>query len=197
MCAQEQTDKAGEHRTFVGLMQEGLAKASPQSLALTMQHVFDVNRDAHVATSECGVQGCLVRELAVRTRIRNPNSKALRHAQHGSCMSDADRSRSSTPRRRFSAKCGGSASTSTASPRTTPRGKPPVQLLGRHVADGHSMQAATRITGQPDFLEGVRAAVVDKDRCPRWRPDRIDGVDAESVAALLECPDELRQALLA
>jgi enoyl-CoA hydratase/carnithine racemase len=29
----------------------------------------------------------------------------------------------------------------------------------------------------PDFAEGVRAMVVDKDRKPKWQPDRIEAVD--------------------
>lgn len=32
-----------------------------------------------------------------------------------------------------------------------------------------------------DFAEGVRAAVIDKDRKPKWRPDRIEGVTPEAV----------------
>jgi enoyl-CoA hydratase len=32
-----------------------------------------------------------------------------------------------------------------------------------------------------DFIEGVRAAVVDKDRNPRWRPDRLEDVTADIV----------------
>ena len=38
--------------------------------------------------------------------------------------------------------------------------------------------ALTRhVTRHPDFAEGVRAMVVDKDRQPRWSPDRIEAVD--------------------
>jgi enoyl-CoA hydratase len=32
-----------------------------------------------------------------------------------------------------------------------------------------------------DFLEGIRAAVVDKDRNPAWRPDRIEAVTPDIV----------------
>jgi enoyl-CoA hydratase len=32
-----------------------------------------------------------------------------------------------------------------------------------------------------DFIEGIRAAIVDKDRNPKWRPDRIEDVTAEIV----------------
>jgi enoyl-CoA hydratase len=34
----------------------------------------------------------------------------------------------------------------------------------------------TRIIRLPDFAEGVRAMVVDKDRAPRWQPARIEDV---------------------
>ncbi|HVC62720.1 MAG TPA: enoyl-CoA hydratase/isomerase family protein [Acetobacteraceae bacterium] len=36
----------------------------------------------------------------------------------------------------------------------------------------------------PDFAEGVRAMVVDKDRQPRWQPARIEDVDPAAIAAL-------------
>lgn len=39
-------------------------------------------------------------------------------------------------------------------------------------------------TRHPDFLEGVRAMVVDKDRTPRWSPARIEDVDPAGLAAL-------------
>ncbi|WP_260734484.1 enoyl-CoA hydratase/isomerase family protein [Tunturiibacter lichenicola] len=32
-----------------------------------------------------------------------------------------------------------------------------------------------------DFLEGVRAAIIDKDHAPKWRPDRLDRVTEEDV----------------
>ena len=33
-----------------------------------------------------------------------------------------------------------------------------------------------------DFFEGIRAAIIDKDRRPRWRPDRLEAVDEARVA---------------
>jgi len=41
------------------------------------------------------------------------------------------------------------------------------------------------VTQHPDFAEGVRAMVVDKDRTPRWTPPRIDQVDPAAIAAML------------
>ena len=32
-----------------------------------------------------------------------------------------------------------------------------------------------------DFIEGIRAAIVDKDRNPRWRPDKIEAVTPDIV----------------
>lgn len=36
----------------------------------------------------------------------------------------------------------------------------------------------------PDFREGVRAMVVDKDRAPRWSPCRIEAVDVATIKGL-------------
>ena len=42
-----------------------------------------------------------------------------------------------------------------------------------------------RSMDQGDFLEGVRAQIIDKDRSPRWRHDGPGAVSAEEVAAML------------
>mgnify|MGYP005810039887 CR=1 FL=1 len=45
--------------------------------------------------------------------------------------------------------------------------------------------ALTRTTmAHPDFVEGVRAMVVDKDREPKWQPGRIEEVAAHSIAGM-------------
>ena len=46
--------------------------------------------------------------------------------------------------------------------------------LTRHVTQSH------------DFVEGVRAMVVDKDRNPRWSPPGVAEVDPAAIAAMLD-----------
>jgi enoyl-CoA hydratase len=47
--------------------------------------------------------------------------------------------------------------------------------------------ALTRTTmAHPDFAEGVRAMVIDKDRKPHWQPSRIEDVNSGSIDALFE-----------
>jgi len=47
--------------------------------------------------------------------------------------------------------------------------------------------ALTRTTmAHPDFAEGVRAMIVDKDRKPAWQPTKIKDVDPNRIAALFE-----------
>jgi enoyl-CoA hydratase len=45
-------------------------------------------------------------------------------------------------------------------------------------------QLAIRICRTPEFLEGVRAMVIDKDRSPRWNPARIEDLDEAQLHAL-------------
>lgn len=40
-----------------------------------------------------------------------------------------------------------------------------------------------KTTGSDDFFEGIRAALVDKDRNPQWLPKSVDAVSDESIAA--------------
>lgn len=44
-----------------------------------------------------------------------------------------------------------------------------------------------------DFIEGIRAAIIDKDRKPKWRHESLSAVDEAEVAAMLASlgPDEL------
>jgi enoyl-CoA hydratase len=43
-------------------------------------------------------------------------------------------------------------------------------------------RAALEVFRSDDFREGVRAAVIDKDRNPRWSPPRIEDVTSEMIA---------------
>jgi enoyl-CoA hydratase len=45
---------------------------------------------------------------------------------------------------------------------------------------------ACRISRTPDFQEGVRAVIVDKDNAPRWSPATLDGVTEQALDALFE-----------
>jgi enoyl-CoA hydratase/carnithine racemase len=51
-----------------------------------------------------------------------------------------------------------------------------------------------RAAEHSDFLEGIRAAIIDKDKAPRWRHARLEDVTGEEVAAMLGDlgPDELQ-----
>lgn len=37
---------------------------------------------------------------------------------------------------------------------------------------------------RPDFAEGVRAVLVDKDHAPRWSPERVEAVDIAEIEAI-------------
>jgi enoyl-CoA hydratase len=58
--------------------------------------------------------------------------------------------------------------------------------------------ALTRTTMRhPDFAEGVRAMVVDKDRKPKWQPARIGEVDPAVIQSMFEIPEQERAAIRA
>ena len=43
---------------------------------------------------------------------------------------------------------------------------------------------AARLARSHDFIEGVRAVLVDKDNAPRWDPPTLDGVSEARLAAI-------------
>lgn len=45
-------------------------------------------------------------------------------------------------------------------------------------------------TTTPDFVEGIRAQVIDKDRSPRWNPSTVAQVTDGDVAAFFEPPSD-------
>jgi len=46
----------------------------------------------------------------------------------------------------------------------------------------------SRSASKGDFVEGIRAAIIDKDRQPRWRHASVEDVTPETVAAMLSEP---------
>ena len=47
------------------------------------------------------------------------------------------------------------------------------------------LRLTRRVTAHPDFAEGVRAMIIDKDRTPRWSPARLEEVDRAAIEAML------------
>lgn len=47
------------------------------------------------------------------------------------------------------------------------------------------LRLARLMAGRPDFAEGVRAVLVDKDRKPGWSPASLDDVDSAAIAAIV------------
>jgi enoyl-CoA hydratase len=53
-------------------------------------------------------------------------------------------------------------------------------------ADNMAMEyrIASRVIIRPDFAEGVRAVIVDKDNAPRWDPATADAVTEDLIDAI-------------
>ncbi|CAH2604251.1 Enoyl-CoA hydratase/isomerase family protein [Rhodovastum atsumiense] len=57
--------------------------------------------------------------------------------------------------------------------------------LSLRAALAAELKLTRHVTRHPDFAEGVRAMVIDKDRQPRWSPARMEDVDPAAIAAML------------
>jgi enoyl-CoA hydratase len=53
-------------------------------------------------------------------------------------------------------------------------------------ADNMAMEyrIGARVVRKHDFLEGVRAVIVDKDNAPRWNPATLEGVTEAEIDAI-------------
>lgn len=58
--------------------------------------------------------------------------------------------------------------------------------ISLHDALRMEYHAAQRMLQLPDFREGVRAVVVDKDRNPRWSPGTLEEVDVDAIERMVE-----------
>ena len=78
------------------------------------------------------------------------------------------------------------------------RGKSPFALALTHrmLAEGAGRsfndcleleyRLACAVSVRPDFVEGVRAAVIDKDHAPKWSPATLEEVDAAEIERMLQ-----------
>ena len=58
----------------------------------------------------------------------------------------------------------------------------------------NEFRAACRLLHSHDLFEGIRAAIVDKDRRPRWSPATLAQVEDETIAAMLRGDGEAEPA---
>ena len=56
--------------------------------------------------------------------------------------------------------------------------------LSLRAALDEELRLTRRVAVHPEFIEGVRAALVDKDRAPKWNPAKVEDVDPAAIAAL-------------
>ncbi|MDO3434746.1 enoyl-CoA hydratase/isomerase family protein [Rhizobium sp. CBN3] len=54
---------------------------------------------------------------------------------------------------------------------------------------GRELSACLQMLHNPDFFEGIRAAVIDKDRNPKWSPASVEAVEPATVERFLKPAD--------
>jgi enoyl-CoA hydratase len=69
-------------------------------------------------------------------------------------------------------------------------------IAERHIREAHALdlrhalmvdyRLACRMIAAPDFAEGVRARLIDKDQAPRWRPGRIEDATQATIERAFE-----------
>ena len=48
----------------------------------------------------------------------------------------------------------------------------------------YKRQIGSRVLTRPDFAEGVRAVIVEKDNAPKWNPATPEGVGDDLIASI-------------
>lgn len=51
------------------------------------------------------------------------------------------------------------------------------------------LRVLTRLFQRPDFVEGVRARVIDKDNAPAWNPATVEELDVNTIAQIIDPAD--------
>jgi len=51
------------------------------------------------------------------------------------------------------------------------------------------LRVLTRLFQRPDFVEGVRARVIDKDNAPAWNPATIEALEVNTIAQIIDPAD--------
>lgn len=156
-CSNSSSNKEhGEASALLSSALEALSSQSPSSLALTLRHFAAVHAAAE------GVQ------TAAPTDSQ-PHSSQQTSSNGGNSGSGRDE---------------GSGGASSSGGGGDEGSSLPLLTLRDVMRTEYCM--AVRRVAQHDFLEGVRALLVDKDRDAKWRPRELGAVDAGELRHLMQ-----------